>query len=88
MVLTVTWIASYSCFHCTEFEEEWEEIKKENVGFRYVKLFLEDHHDLIAKHSIDNIPCFLFSEGGRYYDSRVVGPYKHKIVETIYELSS
>lgn len=88
MVLTVTWIASQSCFHCTEFEEEWEEIKNENEGFLYIKLLLEEHPDLIAKHSIDNIPCFLFSEGNRYYDARVVGPHKNKIVETMYELRS
>lgn len=84
--LTVTWIASHSCHHCDEFSLEWDEIRRENPGYEYRKIFLEEHPSYVRRHDVDEVPMFLFSRDEVYYEDRVKGGYKDRIVAVMRSL--
>lgn len=86
--LLVTWVASRSCDHCVEFKEEWDELCSRYRGsdIDFTIVYIDDDPDFIEEHNIENVPSFLFSRGGRYYDVCVIGPDVNEIVTRIQEL--
>lgn len=87
--LLVTWVASHSCDHCTEFTEEWEALcaKYQSNKITFNIVYIDDNPSFVQEHDIENVPSFLFSRGGRYYDTCVIGPDVEQIIARMQELT-